>query len=90
MRLLDSASRWYPRPVVWLLLGLAAVARRRPARAGLALLLSCAAVVLMVVTSLAVYAVAEYSVPVVPALVLLATAGLFGRRTPRHAPQTAA
>jgi len=90
VRLLDSASRWYPRPVVWLLLGLAAVAWRRPARAGLALLLSCAAVVLMVVTSLAVYAVAEYSVPVVPALVLLATAGLFGRRTPRHAPQTAA
>ena len=44
----------------------------------------------MVVTSLAVYAVAEYSVPVVPAFVLLATAGLFGRRGPQHAAQTAA
>ena len=35
----------------------------------------------MVSTSLAVYAVAEYSVPVVPAFVLLATAGVFGRRS---------
>ena len=35
----------------------------------------------MVATSLAVYAVAEYSVPVVPAFVLLATAGVFGRRS---------
>jgi len=34
----------------------------------------------MLSTSLAVYATAEYSVPLVPALVLLATAGLFGRR----------
>lgn len=88
VRLLDSASRWYPRPFLWLLLGLAAVAWRRPACAGLALLLSCAAVVLMVVTSLAVYAVAEYSVPVVPAFVLLATAGLFGRRGPSTAGPT--
>jgi hypothetical protein len=88
VRVLDSASRWYPRPFLWLLLGLAAVAWRRPARARLALLLSCAAVVLMVVTSLAVYAVAEYSVPVVPAFVLLATAGLFGRRDPSTAAPT--
>ena len=32
--------------------------------------------------ALAVYAVAEYSVPVVPAFVLLATAGVFGPRSP--------
>jgi hypothetical protein len=32
----------------------------------------------MISTSLAVYAVAEYSVPLVPAFVLLTTAGLFG------------
>ena len=55
-------------------------ARRRrsgAARAGspFQLALAAAALAVMVSTSLAVYAVAEYSVPVVPAFVLLATAG---------------
>ena len=37
---------------------------------------------LLVSTALAVYAVAEYSVPVVPAFVLLATVGVLGRYRP--------
>ena len=43
------------------------------------------ALLIMLATSLAVYAVAEYSVPVVPAFVLLATAGLLGRYRPVRA-----
>jgi hypothetical protein len=83
--MLEEASRWYPRPFMWLLLGLAAIAWRRPARYGLALALAGAALALLVVTSVAVYAVAEYAVPVVPAFVLLATAGLLGRYRPVRA-----
>jgi hypothetical protein len=44
------------------------------------LALAGAALLVLLATSVAVYAVAEYSVPVVPAFVLLATAGLVGRR----------
>jgi hypothetical protein len=80
VRLLDGASRWYPRPFMWLLLGLVAVLWRRPQRIIVPLVLAASAFVIMLSTSLAVYAVAEYSVPLVPAFVLLATAGLFGPR----------
>jgi hypothetical protein len=81
VRALDELSRWYPRPVVWLLFGLAAVAWRRPRGAAILLVLSACALLLLLTTALAVYAVAEYSVPLVPAFVLLATAGLLGPRS---------
>jgi hypothetical protein len=81
---IDDASRLYPRPFMWLVVGLAALAWRRPARYGLALLLAASAAALLVLTSLAVYAVAQYAVPVVPAFVLLATVGVLGRREDRR------
>lgn len=77
---LDDLSRLYPRPFMWLLLGLVAVLWRRPRRIAVPLVLAASALLIMLSTSLAVYAVAEYSVPLVPAFVLLSTAGLFGRR----------
>ena len=81
-RWLESASRWYPRPVVWLLVGLVALAWRRPRRSAIPLTLAGAALLVLVATALAVYAVAEYSVPVAPAFVLLATVGVLGRYRP--------
>ena len=90
VRWLESASRWYPRPVLWLAVGLLALAWRRPPRAEIPLVLAGAAVVVLVSTALAVYAVAEYSVPVVPAFVLLATVGVLGRYRPlRGRPEAA-
>jgi hypothetical protein len=77
---LDDVSRLYPRPSMWLLLGLVAVLWRRPRRVVVPLVLAAAAFAIMLSTSLAVYAVAEYSVPLVPSFVLLATVGLFGPR----------
>jgi CHASE2 domain-containing sensor protein len=65
---------------MWLLVGVAAAMWRRPRGIVLTATLAASAFVIMVSTSLAVYAVAEYSVPLVPAFVLLATAGLFGPR----------
>ena len=77
---LNSVSRWYPRPVLWLLVGLVAVLVRRPRRLAIPLTLAGGALLILLSTSLAVYAVAEYSVPVTPAFILLATVGLLGRR----------
>ena len=77
---LNSTSRWYPRPVLWLLVGLLAVLFRRPRGLAVALTLAGGALLILLSTTLAVYAVAEYSVPVTPAFILLAAAGLLGRR----------
>jgi hypothetical protein len=78
---LNRASRWYPRLFMWFVVGIAAVAIRRPRRLELPLALAAAALLLLLATSLAVYATAEYAVPVVPAFVLLAAVGLFGIRS---------
>lgn len=75
----NDLSRLYPRPFMWLLVGIVAALWRRPRGIAVPVALAAAALAVMVSTSLAVYAVAEYSVPVVPAFVLLATAGVFGR-----------
>jgi len=85
--LLEHASRWYPRPVVWLLAGLLALGWRRPRGAAIPLTLAGAAFLVLLATALTVYAVAEYAVPVAPAFVLLATVGVLGRYRPvRGAP----
>ena len=80
-RWLDRASKWFPRPVLWLALGLVAVAVRRPRRMATPLILTGAALLVTLGTSLAVPAAAEYSVPVAPAFLLLAAAGLFAPRS---------
>jgi Dolichyl-phosphate-mannose-protein mannosyltransferase len=80
---LNRASRWYPRPVLWLVFGLLAAAVRRPRGLALPLVLAGSALLILLGTSLAVYAVAEYSVPVTPAFILLACAAALGRQTPR-------
>ena len=80
VRLVNDLSRLYPRPFMWLLVGLVAAVWRRPRGIAVPVVLSSAALLVMISTSLAVYAVAEYAVPVVPAFVLLATAGVLGRR----------
>lgn len=77
---LNSASRWYPRPVLWLLVALLAALLRRPRGLAVPLLLAAAALAILLGTALAVYAVAEYAVPVVPAFLVLAAAGLVGRK----------
>jgi len=77
---LDRASRWFPRPVVWLVVGLIGLAVRRPRGAATPLVLTAAGLLVIVGTSLAVPAAAEYSTPVAPAFVLLAVAALLAPR----------
>ena len=80
---LNDLSRLYPRPFMWLVIGIAAALWRRPRGIAVPAALAAAGLLILLSTSLAVYAVAEYSVPVVPAFILLATTGLFGRPAPR-------
>jgi len=82
-RWIDRASRWFPRPAVWLAVALVALAVRRPRAIATPLVLVAAAVLVVLGTSLAVPAAAEYSTPVAPAYMLLAVAGLLGPRRPR-------
>lgn len=79
---LDWLSRWFPRPVVWLAVGVLAVVIRRPRGLATAYVLTAAALLVMIATSLAVPAAAEYAVPVVPVFFLLAVSGLLARRGP--------
>jgi hypothetical protein len=82
-RWIDRASKWFPRPALWLVLGLVSLVVRRPPRMATPLVLTGAALLVIVGTSLAVPAAAEYSAPLAPAFMLLAAAGLLGlRRTP--------
>jgi hypothetical protein len=77
---LNQASRWFPPPVLWLLLGVVGLATRRPDR-GLALATpAIAGLVVIVLSALAIPSVPHYSVPVVPAFMLLAVGSLTGRR----------
>jgi hypothetical protein len=79
-RWIDRASRWFPRPVLWLAVGLVAIAVRRPRAVATPLVLTAAALVVVFGTAVAVPADAAYSVPVAPAFVLLAAAALLSKR----------
>jgi hypothetical protein len=78
VRRLNQASHRFPPPVAWLVVGLVALALRRPRRALVALAPSVAGVVVIVATSLVAPSVAEYAVPVSPAFLMLAAVGLVG------------
>jgi hypothetical protein len=75
---MNHASKAYPPPWVWLLLGLIGIAWRRPLGWRAPVILASAAVLMLFATVLAVYAVPEYSVPVAPSFILLAAVGLVG------------
>ena len=81
---LDQASRWYLPPILFLVVGLVALAWRRPER-GLALVFpTLAGLGVVLVTAAGVPPTAEFSVPVAPAFVLLAAGALLGPKAPRR------
>lgn len=75
---LNQASHAFPPLVFWLAVGLLALAVRRPRQALVALAPAVAGLVVIIATSLVAFAVAEYAVPVSPAFIILAAAGLVG------------
>jgi hypothetical protein len=75
---LNQASRIFPPPFLWLVVGAAALAIRRPSRSLVAIGPAVAGLVVILGTALVAVAVSEYALPVTPAFILLAAAGLVG------------
>jgi hypothetical protein len=79
---LNQLSRWYPRPWMWILLGLAAIAWRRPTGWPTLVALALAALVVVLLNAVGLFADLHFVLPVAPAFLLLGCAGLVGERTP--------
>ena len=75
---MNQASYRFPPPFVWLAVGAVALALRRPRHSLAAIAPALAALTVVVATGAVTLAVGEYVMPVAPAFVLLAAAGLLG------------
>ena len=79
---LNQLSRWFPRPWMWILLGLGAVAVRRPRGWPTLVVLGLSAFAVVLVNALGLFADLHVVLPAAPAFVLLGLAGLLGARAP--------
>jgi hypothetical protein len=77
---LNQLSRWFPRPVIWIVLGLAAIAIRRPRGSATLVALGLAAFLVVLLNALGLFTDLHFALPVAPAFVLLGVAGLLGTR----------
>ena len=80
---LNQLSRWFPRPWMWILLGIVAVIVRRPQGWPTLIVLSLAALAVVLLNALGLFADLHFLLPVAPAFVLLGLAGLLGARRER-------
>lgn len=79
-RRLNQLSRWFPRPWMWIVVGLVAVAIRRPRGSSTLVGLSLAALAVVALNALGLFADLHFVLPVAPAFVLLGAGGLLGTR----------
>jgi hypothetical protein len=77
---LNQASRWYPRLILWIALALIALVVRRPRGAGTLVAIALAALGVIVLNALGLFADPRFALPVAPAFVLLGSCSLLGRR----------
>jgi hypothetical protein len=77
---LDQASRWYPRLLLWIALGLVAFVVRRPPGAAVLFALATAALGVIVLNALGLFFDPRFALPVAPAFVLFGSCALLGRR----------
>ncbi len=80
VRRVNDVSRWFPPPILWLGLAIVAFAWRRPNRALALAVPSAAALLVILLAALGLPTESHYSMPVAPAFVFGAFAGLFVRR----------
>jgi hypothetical protein len=83
---LNQLSRWFPRPWMWILLGLVAIGVRRPRGWSTLAALALAALAVVLLNALGLFADLHFVLPVAPAFVLLGLAGLLGARGPTIGP----
>jgi hypothetical protein len=77
---LNQISHRYPRPYMWLLLGLIVLPFRRPRRTKTLVMLTLAAAVVVLLDALGQGAETRYLLPVVPAFVLFGAGALLGQK----------
>ena len=77
---LNQLSRWFPRPDLWIAVGLLGIALRRPRGSSLLVALALAAFLVVVLNALGQYADRHFILPVAPAFVLFGLGGLLGAR----------
>jgi hypothetical protein len=77
---LNQLSRWFPRPWMWIVLGLIAIATRRTRGWPTLVALALAAFACVLLNALGLFADLHFVLPVAPAFVLLGLAGLLGPR----------
>jgi Dolichyl-phosphate-mannose-protein mannosyltransferase len=77
---LNQLSRWFPRPIIWIAVGLLGLALRRPRGALTLLALALGALLIIVLNALGLFADPHFALPVAPAFVLLGAGGLLARR----------
>jgi hypothetical protein len=77
---LNQASRWYPRLILWIALGLGALVLRRPSGSRTLIALATAALLVIVLNALGLFADPRFALPVAPAFILFGSCALLGRR----------
>jgi CHASE2 domain-containing sensor protein len=75
---LNQLSRWYPRPWMWILLGIVALLARRPRGGSTLIALALAALAVVFLNALGLFADLHFILPVAPAFVLFGLAALLG------------
>jgi hypothetical protein len=86
---LNQASHRFPPLIAWLVVGIVAMALRRPRNALVAVAPCLAGLVVIGATALVAPSVAEYAAPVSPAFVMLAAVGIVGVPVRRERPAVA-
>jgi hypothetical protein len=76
----NQLSRWFPPPLLWIVVALVALIVRRPANVVALATPASAAFLVILLNALAIAGVPEYAVAVAPAFLLLVAGGLLGPR----------
>jgi hypothetical protein len=76
---LNQLSRWFPRPIVWIAVGLLGLVLRRPRGALILLSIAAGGFIIIVLNALGLFADPHFALPVAPAFVLLGAGGSVGR-----------
>jgi hypothetical protein len=77
---LDQLSRWFPRSIVWIVIGAIALVLRRPRGIGALFAVALAALFVIVFNALGLFADPRFALPVAPAFVFFGSCALVGRR----------
>ena len=80
---LNQFSRWYPRSIVWIVLGLVALVVRRPCGSRTLVALALSALLVIVFNALGLFADLHFALPVAPAFILLGLGALLGNAPKR-------